>query len=231
MKESVVVIACAMLEDEVHTAMARCGKEYPIHWLERGLHEFPQRLHQALQEQIAAHQDADTILLSYGLCGNALAEISSPGTRLVLPRFHDCIHMLTSHCPGSTGAIEADRLYLTAGWLQGERTLAHQYRAAQEKYGPDRARWVFKQMLGGYRGCCLLDTGAYPLDAATAQTAALAQLLELPLETAPATLRILEKLFNGVWDEEFIILDPGQPLDPMCFYGAPACPRPAQQNG
>lgn len=215
------VIACSMLEDEVRTALERCGLQLPVVWMERGLHEQPDHLRQALIEAIAAAQDADVILLTYGLCGGALDGVSSPDTRLVLPRFHDCIHMLTSHTPGSSGQVAADRLYLTAGWLRGERTLDRQYRNTEKKYGAEQTRWIYQQIMGGYHGCCLLDTGAYSLPEARSHTAEIAHLLELPLETAPGTIRILEKLFSGRWDEEFLSLAPGEAVRSGCFYDWP----------
>jgi hypothetical protein len=39
-----VVLACAMLEDEVALAMRRAACALPVVWLERGLHERPEKL-------------------------------------------------------------------------------------------------------------------------------------------------------------------------------------------
>jgi hypothetical protein len=101
-----LVIACSMLEDEVQEAMRQTGRELPILWMDRGLHEHPERLREELRSRIDSADDADVIMLTFALCGNALAGIGSQRAKLVLPKFDDCIHILTSREPGSRG--EAD---------------------------------------------------------------------------------------------------------------------------
>ena len=157
-KPGPAVIACRMLEDELLLAMRRTGKEYPVAWLESGLHETPQLLHAALMEAIAAYDGRyGVLLLAMGACGNAVDGIGAAHSTLVLPRFQDCIGLLLDEPRAS------DAFYLTRGWLRGERALPCAYRRARERYGEKTARAVYEIMLRNYAAFSLLDTGAYPL--------------------------------------------------------------------
>ena len=66
-----ILIACSMLEDEIQHIMGEEHLTYPVVWMERGLHEFPEKLHTQLQEEIVLlERDYDTIILGYCRCGN-----------------------------------------------------------------------------------------------------------------------------------------------------------------
>ena len=100
-----------MLEDEIQRAVQRTGAQMPIVWVDAGLHEYPDRLREELQRQVARlEQDYDTILLGFCLCGNALHGVRAARARLIAPRFDDCIRMLL--CPAA-GQAPAGRLPLS----------------------------------------------------------------------------------------------------------------------
>ena len=46
------LICCGMLWDELELAMEHTGRHPEIVWLEKGLHDSPAKLHQALQNEI-----------------------------------------------------------------------------------------------------------------------------------------------------------------------------------
>ena len=48
-----VLLACQMLEDEIQRAVQRADAQMPIVWVDAGLHEYPDRLREELQRQIA----------------------------------------------------------------------------------------------------------------------------------------------------------------------------------
>ena len=69
-----------MLEDEIQRAVQRADAQMPIVWVDAGLHEYPDRLREELQRQIALlEQDYDTILLGFCLCGRAARRARRPG--------------------------------------------------------------------------------------------------------------------------------------------------------
>ncbi|MBR0026533.1 MAG: DUF1638 domain-containing protein [Clostridia bacterium] len=207
MKE--VIIACAMLEDEVNLAMRETGCTLPVIWLERGLHEFPEKLRAELLRQLE-QTDADTVLLAYGLCGNALVDVGSAKARLVIPRFDDCVRMLLSGetCPRYMGDCHA--LYFTGSWFRSDRFIGKEYKKCEARMGEKRTRKVYRKMFENYREVRLIDTGAYCLDDYQAEAEETAELFGLGCSREQGTIRILKKLFAREWDDEFLILPPGE---------------------
>jgi hypothetical protein len=205
-----VILACSMLEDEVALAMKKTGCRLPVMWLERGLHEWPGRLRGELCRRIEQLAGADTILLTFSLCGNALLGLGSPRSRLVLPRFHDCIQMCRSLDENQPVKPDPGGLYFTRGWLQGEHSTARSFQRACGKYGRKRARSLYRDMiLKNYHSLILLDTGAYPPEESLAEVRRLGETFGLAVRDCPGSTRILEKLFSGRWDGEFCVIPPG----------------------
>ncbi|MDR0730931.1 MAG: DUF1638 domain-containing protein [Treponema sp.] len=215
-----VMIACRMLEDEIAAAMKKTGSDIPVIWVERGLHEKPDRLRAALMEQIEAQRRAGTILLAYSLCGNAIVELGSETSRLVVPRFHDCIQMGLAIEPGEPITMDIHSMYFTRGWLQGERSLAAFYQRVCSRYGREKARYIYKDnILKNYRSFTLLDNGAFPVDECLPKLRSLAGQFELECKIGAGSTRILEKLVAGDWDREFCIISPGERFSQPQFFG------------
>ena len=190
-----VLLACQMLEDEIQRAVQRTGAQMPIVWVDAGLHEYPDRLREELQRQIALlEQDYDTILLGFCLCGNALHGVRAARARLIAPRFDDCIRMLL--CPAA-GPAPADK--------------------TAEKYGEKKAKRVYAAMLKNYEGVRLVDTGGGLQEESRDYVHRTAQLLELNDGEETGTCRVLEKLLQGAWDEEVCIIAPGAAFDQADF--------------
>ena len=94
--EQRILLACAMLEDEVLAAYDKHGCDMAIRWIDRGYHENPDVLRAELQKMIdAAEQEGATeILLAIGLCGNGVVGLVGQHARLAIPRFDDCINLM-----------------------------------------------------------------------------------------------------------------------------------------
>jgi hypothetical protein len=215
-----VMIACRMLEDEIAAAMKKTGADIPVVWVEKGLHEKPDKLRAALMEQIEAQRHAGTILLAYALCGNAMIALGSGTSRLVVPRFHDCIQMGLAIEPDRSAAMDIHSMYFTRGWLRGERSLAASYQRVCRRYGTEKARYVYKDnILKNYRSFTLLDNGAFPVDECLPEVRALAGQFDLECKVCAGSTRILEKLVSGDWGREFCILPPGERFSQPHFTG------------
>lgn len=205
------VIACAMLEDEVQAAMQETGCTLPVIWVEHNLHEFPKKLHGELSRKLEEIR-SETVLLAYSLCGNALDGLSSSHSRLVVPRFDDCIRMLLSHTRNSRYAGDCHALYYTGGWLRSENFLTEQYCKCEARLGAKKAKYVYQQMMKNYKEIRLLKTGAYEITEYLEKAEEAAELLGLVCCMEQGTNRILRKLFAHEWDEEFVLVGPGERL-------------------
>ncbi len=205
-----VIVSCKTLENELTEAVKECGCDYEIHWIESGLHNYPAKLNQVLQETFDSIEGAERILLAMGYCGNSIENVRTGDFTLIIPRVDDCISFLLGSCKNR---IEISRAYgtyfLTEGWLKGERNIWKEYEYSIQKYGEKTGNEIFKMMLGNYRTLALLDTGCYSMEKAGAEAERIAEALKLEYRVLPATLDYIKKLLTGPWtEEEFLIVQP-----------------------
>ena len=211
------LIACEMLRDEVELAMARTGIEYPTIWLDKGLHDTPEKLRASLQDKIDQLDRYDTILLAMALCGGALDGISCGHARLAVPKFDDCIRIILSLEPGMRNAADARSLYYTRQWLDSAGHLTRQQEQYLEKYGEKKTKKIMRLMLANYKSCRMVDTGAYDMAQWEDRARADADALGLEYGTQQGSVRVLEKLLRQEFDEEFLVVEPGETLTQRMF--------------
>ncbi|HIZ06488.1 MAG TPA: DUF1638 domain-containing protein [Candidatus Eubacterium avistercoris] len=207
------VISCAMLEDELNTLYKKLDCRYPIVWLDRGYHNTPEKLRQKLQDTILSLQDQDELLLTFGLCGNGTAGICSPHTGLILPKFDDCLNMLLCTGRRSCRALtHAGTIYLTRGWTLDRESIVQQYEDLCEKYDEETCEMIMETMYAHYDSLTLIDTGCYNMEEVQAYADEVRKLMDFEIRKTPGSLKILEQLLTGRWDENFLVLSPGQPV-------------------
>ena len=209
------VIACKTMEDELNYAMSRTGCDYPVTWLESGLHNVPQKLQSAVQQAIDALA-ADRVLLAMGFCGNAMAGVRSGGAELILPRVDDCISLLLGSVKRRLAVSgEYAAYFFTEGWLRGEQNIWVEHQHMLENYGEELTAELEKSMFGHYRTLGLLDCGEKPVEPLVENTRMIAEALHLQQQVIPASVDYLAELLTGPWpDERFITLAPGGELTP-----------------
>lgn len=212
------LIACSMLEDEITHILETYNIKLPVIWLDRGLHNSPQKLNQKLQAQIDQLQDQDEILLTFGLCGNGTAGLISPGTILRMPKFDDCINMLVCNQPRTARKqTKTDALYLTRGWTLDDASLLQQYQTLSETYDPKMRDFILKTMFSGYHTLSVIDTGCYDLSSVEAYSREAAACLHLESDTVSGNLSTLEHLLTGTADSNILTLAPGEPVIQSLF--------------
>lgn len=208
------VIACKTIETELGAAMAATGKDYPVLWLESGLHNDPQRLNARLREELGKLRGGRA-LLAMGFCGNSVNGLRAEGFELVIPRADDCITLLlggTERRARITRELAA--YFLTEGWLRGEQNLWVEYRHTVKKYGEKRAKRISEVMYSHYRTLALVDTGAEPVGPLLESTRIIAETLGFAQEVIPGTLSWLEELLTGPWGEpRFIVKRDGESVN------------------
>lgn len=211
------LIACEMLRDELELAMETTGIQYPTTWLDKGLHDTPDKLRRHLQDTIDSLPDCDTVLLAMALCGGAVEGITGGSARLAIPRFDDCIRMLLSLEPGMRNAADIHSLYYTREWLTSDKHITGDQARYVQRYGEKKAKKYLRLLLANYTTYRMIATGAYDLAAIEEQARADAATLELAYDTQPGSIRILEKLLRQEFDGEFLVLQPGQSLTQRMF--------------
>lgn len=212
------LIACSMMEDEINSVLKQSDITIPIVWMDRGFHNTPEKLNMKLQDQIDRLQDQDEILLAFGLCGNGTERLCSPNTKLIIPRFDDCINLLL--CTGqrtSRALTKTDSLYLTRGWTLDKEAILQQYEIIKEQYDEEMCDIIFETMYGHYNAVTVIDTGCYDTAPVLDYARKSAELLDFQVEICPGSNQILHQLLTGDWNKNFIVLQPGEKVSATLF--------------
>ncbi|HNT24871.1 MAG TPA: DUF1638 domain-containing protein [Anaerolineales bacterium] len=205
-----LVIACATVMEEMQPLMPP-GMRHQV--FDFGLHVNPGQLRTALQAAIdAAAGQYDTIILGYGLCAQAMLGLRANGCRLVAPRVDDCIALFL----GSQAAYrrqcqsEPGTYYLTKGWIEVGDTPFAEYDRMLARYGEQRARRIFRQMMGHYTRLALINTGPQGLGKYRQYAQQTAEKFGLRFEEIEGSDTLIQKMLTGPWDEDFVVLQAGE---------------------
>ena len=215
-----MIVACEILKYEIEAAQEKLGTNYPIEYIDGGLHSVPKKLREALAKKLyELPEEVDTVLLGMALCGNAIVEFVTP-KRLVVPRMDDCLTMfLHTDDTRHANLKEVGHMYLTDGYLQVKNFIKDEYDSTLEKYGERRCQRMVKMLYKGYTSVDVIDVGTY--DAYTPEFTELvqgnAEIIGCPACHVPGSNIIIEKLLAGKWDNQFFIAEAGTTLDMMNF--------------
>jgi hypothetical protein len=224
-------LACEALAREAYLCAARSPHVVDVEVYRLGLHRDPDDLRARLQARIdaaanAAVDDADAVVMAYGLCGKSTAGLVARGVPLVLPRAHDCITIYL----GARERYEAQfREHPGTYWYtldycersQGRVSLSADadmemeatYEEYAEKYGEDNAEYLM-EVMGAWREhydrAAFIDMGVGDASAVVAKTQEDARNKGWRYEQLAGDLILVKRLLEGDWDEDFLILQPGE---------------------
>ena len=221
--ENTLVIACGMLQREVEWVMAAHGLTYPVIWIEKGLHEYPERLKIELEKKVSEYDFKEYIMIIYGMCGYAVIGLQSEQAALIVPKFDDCIRMLMCCNQGECISTCADRFYFTQAWADSDKFIFNEFDQYIEDYGEEDGRAVAEMMIAGYTGVDIIENGTYDSKALCEAIAPRAEAYNLDCRCVTGTLRVIEKVLLGGWDEEVVVKKAGQAIEMSDFDDRPRC--------
>jgi hypothetical protein len=229
-------IGCEIIYREACYLAATGRAMVDVEFLAKGLHnlETPDMV-AAVQQRIDA-VDAEVyeaVLLGYARCNDGLVGVRARALPLVIPRAHDCITLFF----GSRGAYREyfdtrpGTYYYTSGWSErndspvrqdqpayGKRGvmaklgLSESYEEMVAKYGKDNADYIL-QSLGDWRknytNLLYLEMGVCDEAAFIAEARRRAEQEHWRFEKRQGSWRLLKKLFEGDWDDDFVVVPPG----------------------
>ena len=204
------VIACATVIEEMHPLLP---PEVQTQTLDFGLHLRPDGLRRSLQEAIdASAGTADTIILGYGLCSQAVVGLYSKTCTLVVPRVDDCIAIFL----GSRAAYreqagrEPGTYYLTKGWIEVGDSPFEEHKKLIERYGPQKAYRMIKLTLKNYTRLAFINTGDHDLERYREYTRQASDKFGLRYEEIEGSAALIKKMIYGPWDDEILVVPPGR---------------------
>jgi hypothetical protein len=204
------VIACATVIEELQGWLPA---EVSSEVLDFGLHLRPEKLREALQAKIdEASAGAEVLLLGYGLCSMALVGLQARNAHLVIPRVDDCIAIFLGSCAAykEQAKKEPGTYYLTKGWIEVGDTPFEEHQRMVEKYGEEKALYITRMMLKNYRRLAFINTGQYEIERFRAYAQKTAESFSLRFEEIDGSPALVQKMVNGPWDAEFVVVAPGE---------------------
>jgi len=195
---------------------------------------------QGVIDSVSPDDNYDAILLGYARCNDGVAGLRAGGIPLVIPRAHDCITMFFGSRGAYQEYFDANpgTYYMTTGWIERgdydpsgksmqqqspvgqagvleKLGLGDSYEEMVEKYGKDNADYIVESMgnwRDAYSKVLYLKMGV--CDEAEFVEIATERAGEnnWDLEVRDGDISLLEKLFGGRWDDDFLIVGPGQSI-------------------
>jgi hypothetical protein len=198
-----------------------------------GLHSQPNDLRAMLQKRIEATEaQYDFIVLAYGLCGKATAGLQAIRVPLVIPRAHDCITLFLGSRARYTEQFETKpgtywyvqdyiergegtntTLSIGAGM---ENNIQGTYEEYVQKYGEDNAAYLMEVMGAWqqhYQRAALIDMGIGDGSAVAAKAQEEATRRGWAFERLAGDLTLIRRLLWGDWDDDFLVLQPGEAIE------------------
>ena len=230
------LISCDVFRRETTAVIARSPNHVDVEFLPKGLHEIPcalmlERLQSVLD--CVRKEDYDAVAFGYGFCNHGLAGLTARALPVAIPRAHDCITLLLGsrkrylqefeHNPGT--------YYRSSGWLENrdnpadinalsiaqKNGLYSTFAELADRYGEENARYLVEQMHGAiqcYSRLAYIETGIEPDDRFERESREDAAGRGWNFEKLPGDLTLLQQLVNGDWTEDFLVLQPGQQVEP-----------------
>ena len=226
-------IACEVFARELSYATALSPHVWDITFMSFGLHDTPEKLRAAIQEEIDATEGSDyeVIVLAYGLCSRGTAELKARSIPLIVPRAHDCITLLLGSRAryAQEFAAHPGTYYYSAGWIErkvGEVSQgyvdAHDRRAEEryaeyvEKYGEDNAKFLIEQetqWLANYTRATFINMGLGDVQEYRRFTQSVAADRGWNYEETEGDMSMISRLACGDWDDdEFLRVEPGKTI-------------------
>ena len=213
-----LVIACNIMKDEL-LRFQTDGISFVF--LEQSLHRTPEKMKPIIQEEIdkAAEEDWDYVILSYGLCSNGILGVKSSRHHIVIPRVHDCIALFLGSWKRymEEHQKQPGTYYLTKGWIEEGKSPLGIFQEYCQRYDRETAEWVIKEELRNYTRIALVDMGADLAESLREHARENAHFLHLRYEEIRGSLVFFEKMLQGSWDKDFIILKPGEEVTQELF--------------
>jgi hypothetical protein len=226
-------IGCEALARLLYHCAAESEHIVDIKLLKIGLHDTPEELRSQLQREIDStfKEEYDTILLAYGLCGQASVGLEAKEIPIVIPRAHDCITLFLGarkryeeeikSCPGTywyaSDYIERSESHGTALSLGTELTtnVRELYQQYVEQYGAENADYIMETTgawQNHYQRAVYINMGVGESKTVKTEAEVEANKRGWRFENLKGDLRLIQHLLSGNWQEDFLIVEPGNQI-------------------
>ena len=209
-----IILACSSLTEYVEAAQKKVGTQMPVIYLNRIYHRNPVEMQEHIKMELERMPEGiDTVLICMGFCGGSWDNVQSR-YRLVIPRVDDCVSLLLQTKDEPISDLKKPgHLYVRAKNPSTESFKSIFDRMAKAYHvDAETAEKHHKDWMKLYNTISIMDTGIN--NSRRPEYAAIvkkdADWLDAKLEYVEAGIHLLEKLFTGKWDDQFLILEAGR---------------------
>jgi hypothetical protein len=144
----------------------------------------------------------------------------------------DCIGIFLGSREAYLKQVKAEpgTYYLTKGWIEAGDNLFGDQNQIVQRYGPEQAEILIKKMLQNYTRLVFINTGKYRVEHYREYTERAASRFGLRFQEILGATTLVDKMANGPWDEDFVVIPPGQTITYESFYESPLWTKPVSTD-
>ena len=115
---------------------------------------------------------------------------------------------------------EPGTYYLTKGWIEHGGDPWKVYQKWQEEFDEKMAKLLLSKTIGNYTRLAFIQTSEEDQQEYMDYTRMTAENLGLRYDNVPGNREILRKMLTGDWDENFVVIEPGNKPSLLDFFGS-----------
>lgn len=221
-------IVCKVLQKEAYRCASQSPNVVDIVLMPQGLHNTPDLLRKAVQEELHKTTDVsgkpyDAILLGYGLCSNGIVGLSC-SVPMVAPRAHDCMTLLLGSKQRYQEYFDAHRggvYWYSSGWLDccvmpGKERVEALLKEYTEKYGAENAQFLMEMeqsWMKEYHWAVYIDWNLPNSQQQKEYTRQCAEYLGWEFDCVQGDPSLMQRMVDGKWDTaDFLVVAPGKTI-------------------
>jgi len=200
------LLACEIFRREIVSIVAELPHHIDVEFLPKSLHAAGRnQIQNALAEHIqnVNENHYDALLLAYGLCNGGITGLSTRKIPLVVPKAHDCITLFLGCRKKYQNYFltHGGTYFLTTGWMEDNPDL-------------NLTKNEVKLFMPHYHRIAFIETGIEPDDSFEKKARKLAIERNWTFDKLVGDLTLLKQLVRGEWDENFLVIEPGNFIQP-----------------
>lgn len=211
-KNQKTIIACGGMKAEFER-LSPADNGIEMYYMPQNLHRAPGTLRKKLQETIdRVAEDAETIILGYGLCCNGVVGLKAPKQGLIIPKVHDCIalYMGSREKYREIFSRQPGTYHLTRNWIDNRKDplglVEHEYK---RRVGAEDARDTMEWEIKNYSHISYINTGAGQVEKYRNRALENAREFDKQFIEIPGEDKFFRQILFGPWDSKnFVNIKP-----------------------
>ena len=227
MDKTTVILSCTSLKDYVEEAQRKAGTDIPVIYVSKLYHRDPNEMREHILEKLSGlPEGTDTVLVSMGYCGGSWEGVEC-SCRLVIPKIDDCVSIVLQLGDEPVSNLKTSGHFYVRDKDPSKESIKaiFDHMAAGQDLNESTIETYHKHWQDMFEEIDIIDT---PINDSRRQdyydkVKVDADWLDAKLEYVYGGTHLLEKLFSGDWDEQFLVVEPGKKITRDDVIIDPAC--------